>query len=72
MIRLHVLGSGSKGNAFAITSASGTLLIEAGFSTRSMVKRLEVAEVEPSSVRGIVLTHEHGDHARGGIALAVA
>ncbi len=70
MIRLHVLGSGSKGNAFAVTSTSGTLLIEAGFSTRSMVKRLELAEVEPSSVRGIVLTHEHGDHARGGIALA--
>lgn len=70
MIQLHVLGSGSKGNAFAITSDAGTVLVEAGFSLRSMLARLAVAGIAPESVRGIILTHEHGDHARGGVGLA--
>lgn len=67
---LHVLGSGSKGNAFALVHQDATLLIEAGFSVRELERRLELAGVSPATVVGIALTHEHGDHAMGATRFA--
>lgn len=65
MTTLHVLGSGSKGNAFALVHQGATLLIEAGFSVRELERRMELAGVAPASVVAVALTHEHGDHAQG-------
>lgn len=70
MTRLHVLGSGSKGNCCAISTGGGILLVDAGFSAREIVRRAAAAAVELDRVVGIVLTHEHGDHARGAVRLA--
>jgi phosphoribosyl 1,2-cyclic phosphodiesterase len=67
---LHVLGSGSKGNAFALVHQGATLLIEAGFSVRELERRMELAGVVPSSVVAVALTHEHGDHAIGATRFA--
>jgi len=68
--RLVVLGSGSKGNAIALTHTGVTLLIDAGFSAREMRRRAEAAGVPLDRVAGIALTHEHGDHASGAPLLA--
>jgi len=38
-----VLGSGSRGNAVAITTDQATILIDAGFSPRAMRRRATVA-----------------------------
>ena len=65
MTVLHVLGSGSTGNAFALVHQGATLLIEAGFSVRELERRMELSGVAPASVVAIALTHEHGDHAMG-------
>jgi phosphoribosyl 1,2-cyclic phosphodiesterase len=46
------------------------LLIDAGFSAREIERRAEVAGLDLSQVAGIVLTHEHGDHACGAPRLA--
>lgn len=70
MTTLHVLGSGSKGNAFALVHDGATLLIEAGFSARELERRLESSGVAPQSVVAIALTHEHGDHASGAVRYA--
>lgn len=70
MTSLHILGSGSKGNAFALVHEGATLLIEAGFSGRELERRLEVAGIPLESLVGIAVTHEHGDHARGATRLA--
>ena len=59
------LGSGSRGNAFAIQSGSDTLLVDAGFSCREMCCRLTRAGIAPESVRAVLLTHDHSDHAGG-------
>ena len=65
MITLYVLGSGSRGNCFAVESEGVALLIDAGFSAREIERRAERAGLDLSQVAGIVLTHEHGDHACG-------
>lgn len=70
MTRLFVFGSGSKGNAFAVDSPDGTLLIDAGFGVRAFRKRAERAGLDCGRIRGIVITHEHGDHAGGALGLA--
>jgi phosphoribosyl 1,2-cyclic phosphodiesterase len=70
VIRLVVLGSGSKGNAFAVVSGEEALLVEAGFGPKSLLRRAAAAGVDVDRIQGILLTHEHGDHARGGVALA--
>jgi phosphoribosyl 1,2-cyclic phosphodiesterase len=64
-VRLTVLGSGSRGNAVLVESDGDAVLVDAGFSVRDLARRMAVAGADPSRVRGIVLTHEHGDHTRG-------
>lgn len=70
MTRLFVLGSGSKGNAFAIESAEGVVLVDVGFGAKALSRRAERAGVSLERVSAIVLTHEHGDHTQGAVALA--
>ncbi len=71
-MKLAVLGSGSRGNAIALCAGGQTLLIDAGFGPRSLARRAELAGVLLAPLAGIVLTHEHGDHARGAAPLALA
>lgn len=69
-MRVTVLGSGSRGNAFALSSAGVTLLLDAGFGPKTLIRRAERAGIDLHPLAGIVLTHEHGDHARGAVSLA--
>ena len=70
MTRLVALGSGSRGNCFALACDGAVLLIDAGFSAREIERRAGAAGVSLDDVIGIALTHEHGDHARGAPRLA--
>jgi phosphoribosyl 1,2-cyclic phosphodiesterase len=69
-VKLAVLGTGSRGNAIAVQADGATLLVDAGFGPRTLQRRAEAAGLELTALAGIVLTHEHGDHARGAMALA--
>jgi phosphoribosyl 1,2-cyclic phosphodiesterase len=71
-VRLTVLGSGSRGNAVLLESGGESLLVDAGFSPRDLARRLAVAGGTADGLRGIALTHEHGDHARGAPAAAAS
>ncbi|MDX2193207.1 MAG: MBL fold metallo-hydrolase [Gemmatimonadales bacterium] len=71
-MRLVVLGSGSRGNCAALVADDGVLLVEAGFSAREVERRAAAAGVPLERLVGIVLTHEHGDHASGAVRLATA
>ena len=64
-MRLVPLGSGSTGNATLIELGGSAILVDAGLSARQLELRLDSVGVDPSSIAGIFLTHEHGDHARG-------
>ena len=70
MTRLFALGSGSRGNCFALACDGAALLIDAGFSAREIARRANAGGMALDEVIGIVVTHEHGDHARGAARLA--
>ena len=65
MFNLTVLGSGSGGNCALVASDRCRILVDAGFSAKRISHRLRSIGVEPESLDGILLTHEHSDHITG-------
>ncbi len=68
MLRVTVLGSGSRGNAILIDGTDGAVLVDAGFGPRSLMRRLHAAGRRPEEIGALLLTHEHTDHASGAAA----
>ena len=64
-MKVAVLGSGSRGNSTFVWGGDTRVLIDAGFSGRDLARRLESLDLEPDSIDGIVVTHDHRDHTRG-------
>lgn len=69
-MRICTLGSGSAGNATLVVAGETRVLIDCGLSGRETIKRLQAIGEDPARLDGVVLTHEHGDHARGLAMLA--
>lgn len=67
MMRVAMLGSGSRGNATLIQSGSTTLMVDCGFFLREAEERLGRYGVLPQNLSGVLVTHEHADHI-GGVA----
>lgn len=64
-MKAWTLGSGSSGNAIVLETGGVRLLIDCGFGPRALVTRLKAVGIAPESIAGIVVTHEHIDHAQG-------
>lgn len=64
-IHLHVLASGSKGNAALVEGPDGMVLVDCGISRRALLARAGELGVDVSRVRAVLLTHEHSDHVGG-------
>jgi phosphoribosyl 1,2-cyclic phosphodiesterase len=64
-MKFTVLGSGSTGNAVLISSEKTNVLVDAGLSARETLRRFGLVGVDHSRLDGILLTHEHSDHAGG-------
>jgi phosphoribosyl 1,2-cyclic phosphodiesterase len=62
MLEVTILASGSAGNSALVRCGDTSILLDAGLSARKLSERLAACGVEPESLDGIVLTHEHGDH----------
>ncbi|MBN1944354.1 MAG: MBL fold metallo-hydrolase [Bradymonadales bacterium] len=62
LAQLRLLGSGSSGNALYLALGEVRLLIDAGLSTRAIVKALAEMGLALSSLTAVLLTHEHVDH----------
>ena len=64
-IHLHVLASGSKGNAAVIEGPEGSVLVDCGISRRALLSRAAELGLDMGDVRAVLLTHEHSDHVGG-------
>ncbi|QQS45740.1 MAG: MBL fold metallo-hydrolase [Acidobacteriota bacterium] len=64
-MRICILGSGSSGNATLVVSGETRVLIDCGLSARETVRRMQEVGEDATCLDAIVVTHEHGDHARG-------
>ena len=65
MITFCTLFSGSSGNAAYLETDAGAILIDCGMSCKQVLDSLIKAQLEPSRLRAVVVTHEHSDHIRG-------
>lgn len=70
MGRLRILGSSSSGNSALLSVEGSHVLIDAGLSGRRTVELLREERLDPESINGVCLTHEHSDHAKGTRGLA--
>ena len=64
-IHLHVLASGSKGNAAVFEGPEGSVLVDDGIARRTLLARASELGVNMGDVRAVLLTHEHTDHIAG-------
>lgn len=64
-MQVRILASGSKGNAVFVEMDGTRLLLDAGISATKIKKGLQSLGVEPSSLDGVLITHEHRDHVAG-------
>ena len=62
MLNFCSLYSGSSGNCYFIESENTKLLIDAGVSLKKIEEGLNSINILPSSLNGILVTHEHSDH----------
>lgn len=54
--------SGSSGNSYLVKSGTTALLIDAGISGKKILEGLKHSETLFEDVKGLLVTHEHGDH----------
>ncbi|MCX7818575.1 MAG: MBL fold metallo-hydrolase [Kiritimatiellae bacterium] len=64
-LRFCVLGSSSAGNATWVASETTAILVDAGFSLRTIEERLAAIGQSAASLRAVVVSHEHSDHIAG-------
>lgn len=69
-MRITSLASGSSGNALVIHVGGKALLVDCGLPQRTIERHLRGAGLTPHDLAGVLLTHEHGDHAQSAGPLA--
>jgi len=69
-MRFASLGSGSAGNALVVEVNNTRLMLDCGFSIKEATSRLARLNLSPEGLAGIVVTHEHDDHAGGAFKFA--
>ena len=58
------LGSGSTGNAYVLRKDDECVLVECGFEFKVLVQKLIAAGIDAASIKAVIVTHKHGDHAK--------
>jgi phosphoribosyl 1,2-cyclic phosphodiesterase len=69
-LRFASLGSGSGGNALVVEADGTRLMLDCGLGPREVERRLARLGLAPEDLAGILVTHEHSDHADGALAFA--
>ena len=64
-MQVHVLASGSTGNAIFLDFKHTKILVDAGISTRRINNSLAELGTSIEALDGVFITHEHRDHVSG-------
>ena len=62
MIKVTPLFSGSKGNCTLVQCNGVNILLDVGFSYKSILRALENRGLTQKDIGAIIITHEHSDH----------
>lgn len=65
MFNFCSLYSGSSGNSLFVETANTKILIDAGVSSKKIETALNDINIDPKTLDGILVTHEHIDHVQG-------
>lgn len=65
MLNFCSLYSGSSGNSLFVETENAKILVDAGMSCKKIEEALHSIDVDPFSIDGILVTHEHSDHVKG-------
>jgi phosphoribosyl 1,2-cyclic phosphodiesterase len=71
VIEIAFLGSGSSGNCAVVRTGRTAVLLDAGLSRRETGRRLAARGLTLESIAAVFVTHEHSDHARAALDLAM-
>ncbi|HEY7237577.1 MAG TPA: MBL fold metallo-hydrolase, partial [Burkholderiales bacterium] len=76
MLRFASLASGSRGNCLVVEAGDGAsftrVLLDCGLNLTDCERRLARLGLAPGDIDGMLVTHEHGDHAHGVFDFAAA
>ena len=61
--KISILASGRSGNSLYIESEKKRLLVDAGLSGKKITSLMAQIDRTPDQLDGILVTHEHRDHA---------
>ncbi|MEN6565085.1 MAG: MBL fold metallo-hydrolase [Veillonellales bacterium] len=64
-MEVHVLASGSTGNAALLKFDHTNILVDAGISARRIQKKMADTGTDIQDLDGVLITHEHRDHISG-------
>ena len=70
MLHYISFGSGSSGNCSCLYTERTRLLIDAGLGTRTLKKWFCNYNIHPSAIDGILVPHDHNDHAKSAGSLS--
>ena len=65
MFNFCSLYSGSSGNSLFVETANTKILVDAGVSSKKIETALNDIDIDPTTLDGILVTHEHIDHVQG-------
>ncbi len=69
LLRFISFGSGSSGNCAYIGTEQAGVLLDAGVDNNRVESELALNAIDPATIAGIILTHDHSDHVRYAYAL---
>ncbi len=65
MLNFYSLFSGSSGNSLLVKTENTHILVDTGVSSKKIENALLNLEIDPCTLDGILITHEHTDHVQG-------
>lgn len=69
-IKFISFGSGSSGNSAYVGTEKEGVLIDAGVDATHIFQTLAENNIQPTAVKGICITHDHGDHIKYSYTIA--